>query len=165
MMSAVWVRGLAVSLWFAGALTATPVWAVPPAAPVERLHALFDAAWQRDLRDDPIAASYYGDTRFNDRWPDLSPAARERIRAADQQVLVDLATIPIQRLPAPERLNHELFRREYESRIEAARFHAEYFTMTAHDGVQTLNEVAENMPFDSVADYEIWLKRIEAAPA
>jgi len=143
----------------------TPAWAAPPMTPVKRLHALFDAAWERDLRDDPLAASYYGDNRFNDRWPDLSPATRERIQAGDRKVLAELTAIPVRQLPAAERLNHELFRRQYEDRIAAARFHAEYYTMTAHDGVQTLNEVAENMPFASVADYETWLERIEAAAA
>jgi hypothetical protein len=44
------------------------------AAPVPELHALFDSAWQRDLEDDPLAATQYGDRRYNDRLPDLSPA-------------------------------------------------------------------------------------------
>jgi len=134
-----------------------------PAA--KKLHALFESAWQRDLADDPLTATYYGDTRYNHRWPDLSNATRERIRAADRKVLSDLAALARSGLPASERLNHDLFRREYEERVALAPFRPEFYVVNATDGPQTLNETAENMPFHSVSDYETWLQRIEALPA
>jgi uncharacterized protein (DUF885 family) len=139
--------------------------AAEPATPAARLRALYESAWQRDLADDPLAATYYGDKRFNHRWPDIAPAARARSLAADKQVLVDLAAIPGAGLSPAEALNRDLFRRTYQTRIAAARFEPEFFAFNAHDGPQTLNEVAESMPFDGVADYETWLRRIEALPA
>ena len=141
-----------------------PAHAAGPATPAGRLHALYESAWQRDMADDPLAATYYGDQRFNHRWPDIAPATRERTLAADKQVLVDLAAIASVGLSPVERLNQELFHRGYQARVAAARFQPEFFAFNAHDGPQTLNEVAESLPFDSVADYETWLQRIEALP-
>ena len=88
------------------------------------LHALFDREWERDLADNPLSATYVGDTRYNDRWPDLSPAAQSARDAADAKVLDDLAAIPREQLPPAEQLNYDLFRHDYEMRKAAAPFHA-----------------------------------------
>ena len=48
------------------------------------LHALFDREWEWELTQDPLWASYLGDRRWNDRWPDISAAtlaARQAHRA------------------------------------------------------------------------------------
>jgi hypothetical protein len=55
-----------------------------PSAEVAKLHALFDAQWERALRDNPLAATYLGDPRYDDRWPDLTRANLDRIAAADR---------------------------------------------------------------------------------
>ena len=129
------------------------------------LHALFDREWERDLADNPLAATYIGETRYNDRWPDLSPTAQASRDAADAKVLDDLATIPREQLPPAEQLNYDLFKHDYEMRKEAAPFHGEYYSVEASGGPQSLNEVAEVMPFATVKDYETWLRRMKAVPA
>jgi len=129
------------------------------------LHALFDREWQRDLADNPISATYLGDTRYDDRLPDISPAAQAARDAADARVLDDLARIPRAALPPAEQLNYDLFRREYATRKEAVPFHAEYYSIAAGGGPQSLDELAEIMPFETVADYETWIRRMQAIPA
>ena len=129
------------------------------------LHALFDREWERDLSDNPLSATYIGDTRYNDRWPDISPAAQAARDAADAKVLDDLARIPREQLPPAEQLNYDLFRHDYETRKAAAPFHAEYYAVDASGGPQSLNEVADVMPFETVADYETWIRRMQALPA
>ena len=129
------------------------------------LHALFDREWERDLADNPLAATYIGETRYNDRWPDLSPTAQASRDAADAKVLDDLAAIPRGQLPPAEQLNYDLFKHDYEMRKEAAPFHGEYYSVEASGGPQSLNEVAEVMPFATVKDYETWLRRMKAVPA
>jgi hypothetical protein len=52
-----------------------------------RLHALFEAEWERGLREDPLQATYLGDHRFDDRWPDVSAAALGKKQAGDVAVL------------------------------------------------------------------------------
>ncbi len=142
----------------------------PAAAPAAEdasaaLHALFEREWERDLSDNPLAATYRGDSRYDDRWPDLDPAAQQRRDTADAQVLKDLAAIPRDQLPAADQLNYDLFKREYDDRVAAAPFRLEYYDIKAREGPQSLNETAELMPFQSVADYEMWLRRLAALPA
>ena len=143
-----------------------------PAAPlaagadaVAELHGLFEREWERDLADSPLKATYLGDRRYNDRLPDISPAAEDARAAADARVLEDLARIPRDALPPAEQLNYDLFRHEYETRKAARPFRPEYYSIEASNGPQSLNELAELVPFETVADYETWLRRMQAIPA
>ncbi|HET8692240.1 MAG TPA: DUF885 domain-containing protein [Steroidobacteraceae bacterium] len=129
------------------------------------LHALFDREWERDLADNPLMATYLGDTRYDDRLPDISPAAQSARDAADAKVLEDLARIPREALPPAEQLNYDLFRREYETRVAAVPFHTEYYSIEASNGPQSLDELAGLMPLQTAADYERWLSRMRAIPA
>jgi uncharacterized protein (DUF885 family) len=145
------------------ALSAAPLAARADA--VADLHALFDREWERDLADNPLAATYLGDPRYSDRLPDISPAAEDARAAADARVLEELARIPRESLPPAEQLNYDLFRHEYETRKAARPFHPEYYSIDAGNGPQSLNELAELVPFETVADYETWLRRMQAIPA
>jgi len=130
-----------------------------------RLEALFEREWERDLADNPLTATYRGDQRYDDRWPDISPAAQQSRDAADARVLYDLARIPLDQLTPAELLNYDLFRREYEDRAAAAPFHPEYYEIRAREGPQSLNEIAELMPFATAANYDVWLRRLATLPA
>ena len=156
-------RSSAILVVVLGALAASPLAASADA--VAELHALFDREWERDLADDPLSATYLGDPRYNDRLPDISPAAEAARNAADAKVLDDLARIPRERLSPAEQLNYDLFRHEYETRKAALPFHAEYYSIEASGGPQSLDELAELVPFESVADYETWIRRMRAIPA
>src|SRR5688572_27953220 len=127
---------------------------------VAKLHALFDSAWQRDLEENPISASYYGDLRYNDQWGDNSIAAREKSDARDRQVLADLAAIARASLPPAEQLNYDLFEREYRARTAAFAFKPYQYAITQRDGVQSLNEVTEFIPLQSAKHYEDWIARL-----
>ena len=156
-------RSLANLVFALVALAAAPIAASADA--VADLHALFDREWERHLVDNPLSATYLGDPRYNDRLPDISQAAEAARNAADARVLVDLARIPRERLPLAEQLNYDLFRHEYETRKAALPFHPEYYSIEASGGPQSLNELAELVPFESIADYETWIRRMQAIPA
>ncbi len=57
-----------------GLLTIDPAFAAKKAtnAPLVKL---FETTWQEDLADDPVGATALGDTRYNDKWPDLTQLA------------------------------------------------------------------------------------------
>lgn len=147
------------------ALLLAPLPAPAAGDAVEQLHTLFEREWERELADNPLVATYRGDTRYSDRWPDLRPEAQLARDTADQRVLADLARIARAALPAAEQQNYDLFRLRYADRVEAAPFHPEYYEVTARDGPQSLNEVAEQMPFETSADYDAWLRRLARLPA
>ena len=145
-------------------LTAVAATAKPAPGPAATLHRLFERAWEQDLANDPLSATYLGETRYNDRWPDVSRANLERIHGSDVTVVADLKRIPRAQLSRADQLNYELFLDGYQDRLAAWPFHLEAYSVDARGGVQTLNEVAELMPFETVADYETWLRRLAALP-
>ena len=139
------------------AATATTI-----ATDVERMHALFDNAWQRDLRENPLLATYAGDDRYNDRWPDVSVAALEASHRADLETLAALRALDRSVLPTDEQLNYDLFAREYEQRLRVWPFKPWLYSINHQGGIQTLSELAEQLPFQTLRDYEDWVARLRA---
>jgi len=132
--------------------------------PIQALHALFDATWQRDMAENPLLASYYGETAYNHLWPDLSPAAEARAHAANADALARLRALPRSALPAEEQLNHALFEHLLQARLALQPLHPEAYSITARDGPQSLNELSELMPLGSPAEVEVWLQRLQGLP-
>jgi len=132
--------------------------------PIKALHALFDATWQRDMAENPLLASYYGETAYNHLWPDLSSAAEARAHAANADALARLRALPRSALPAEEQLNHALFEHLLQARLALQPLHPEAYSITARDGPQSLNELSELMPLGSPAEVEVWLQRLQGLP-
>jgi uncharacterized protein (DUF885 family) len=133
----------------------------PRGAATERLYALFDAAWQKELADNPMMATYTGDTRYNDRWTDMSAAGIARRHQHDRDTLAALRAIPRDGLTPAEQLDYDLFAREYEQRLATHAFKPWLYQIEHMGGIQTLSETAEILPFQSVKDYEDWIKRLQ----
>ncbi|MEQ1439652.1 DUF885 domain-containing protein [Fontimonas sp. SYSU GA230001] len=131
---------------------------------VADLHALFDAEWQRTLRDSPETATYLGDARYDDRWTDWSAAAIERRHAADRAALDRLALIDREALPPAEQLNYDLFERQTREAVEAHAFRPFLLPLNQRGGIQTQDEILEVLRFDSTRAYENWLSRLQALP-
>jgi prolyl oligopeptidase len=134
----------------------------PPAAAA--LHALFAAEWEETLREDPVYASRLGDHRFDDRWPDVSRAARDHDDAHAREVLARVRAFDPSPLSADDRLSYELFRRKYELLVEGQPFHLDRLAIDQNGGVQNADDVAAALPFATVHDYEAWIARLRSLP-
>jgi uncharacterized protein (DUF885 family) len=138
--------------------------AAPAAAPAHAaLHALFDADYQRGLREDPLNASYVGDDRYNDQLPDLSPPAL----AASQQAVRDsrraLLAIERQALSGDDQLNYDIYLRELDEKLAGFRFHEERMPVTQQGGVHLLADgVLQLLRFERHKDYADWIARLQA---
>ena len=153
------MRLLVLSLSFLAAIA--PVRAAPAADGAEAtLHRLFEAEWERSMRENPLLATYLGDRRYDDRWPDLAPIALARSQAADRAVLDALGGIRSDSLSASDRLNQTLFRRLYQGKLDEHSWGLQYLPITQRDGVQSAHEMAELMPFATIDDYENWIVRL-----
>ena len=130
----------------------------------ERLAALFEAEWERTLRQQPTYASRLGDRRYDDRWPDLSVEALEAAHAADRRDLDALRAIPFDALTDAEQLDYRLFERRLEDRIEAFGHRAWLMPVGHRGGVQTRDQLGNRIRMSTVADYENWLTRLETLP-
>ena len=124
---------------------------------------LFDQVWQEDLVDDPIGATQLGDTRYNDKLPDLSMEAMEARNKRNYTRLQALRKIKKEKLEKADQLNYDLFDREIKGRIDAYTYKAHLYAIRTFDGPQLLTEVAEFAPFATVKDYDNWIARINAS--
>lgn len=136
-------------------------------AQVERLHALFDEAWEFDLKDDPVGASQLGDKRFNQEWADIGLETWKARDAKYEQFIRDAKAIDASALPEVEQLNRDLFIRMYQDQRDQIRFKA-YLRpldqLNYSGGVLTANEAAETVEFGSVQDYGDWIVRLRRLP-
>ena len=130
--------------------------------PAAALRDLFEQTWQRRLADAPTLATYLGDRRYNDRWEDLQPEAIEARQQQDVKTLQSLGTVPFAGLPVEEQLNHELFRRDLQDRIDGHRFKRELMPLDQLQGVHLSAQMLEFMRFETQQDYEHWLTRLQS---
>ncbi|MFN8755883.1 MAG: DUF885 domain-containing protein [Burkholderiales bacterium] len=162
---------VALSIWCAmcgvpvASATTTAGTAIKPAISHPALRTLVDRTWERSLRESPQTATYIGDVRFNDRWRDMRPEAIESRHQDDLRALTALNRIARAKLSPADQLNYDLFKRQLEERVASHRFKPWLYEISMGSGPQNLNEIAGNMPFDTVADYEKWLSRLRALPA
>ena len=147
-------------------LGAAPTAHADPAATAARLNTFYAAQWERQLREDPLGATANGDPRYNDRWPDLSPGTIEKQAAADRAALAELVAVDAGELSAPDRMNYDIIRRQFEDTVAVQRFKPWLYAID-HQGAingtanpQAASEIAELAPFATVHDYENWIARL-----
>ena len=129
----------------------------------ERLRELFAATWAYRMREYPEAATYSGYPGQNDRWTDLSAEAIARRRRELQAPLAALLTIPREELTAEERLSYDLFRRNCEEAIAAARFPKELLQITQLDGAHlAVAQMVRAMPKSTLKDGRDIVARLQA---
>jgi uncharacterized protein (DUF885 family) len=156
------------SIAVAGSLAALAILASPrigAAAPSDasaRLKQVFDEGWERNLRENPLAATYLGDTRYDALWPDVSPDALARYNAEDKATVATIDAFDPATLNADDRLNRDLFRRMYDDGLEAYAYGNQYLAVNHMEGVQTEDQLVELLQFTSVKDYENLLSRLQS---
>jgi uncharacterized protein (DUF885 family) len=145
----------------AAAQTATPARTGAAAA----LHNIFDREWEWEITQDPLWASYLGDRRFNDKWPDMSIAAINARQAHREGVLKELRAIRRDELTPADQLNYDLFRHQYQIGVEGFQHRQHLIRTSTLDGVQGTEFVVDSLRFQTVKDFEDWLARLDAFPA
>lgn len=133
----------------------------------ERLHALFDAAWEQRLVDLPEYATFFGVPGYDDRWTDISPAAVADRRARAGIPLEVLHTIDRDDLAEADRLSWDVFEHQARSDADEAAFPNDHLAIIGPLG-HPASEVAQTlaaMQLHTVAGQADVLARLRAAPA
>ena len=128
------------------------------------LHELFAAEWDYQMEQHPTWASTLGDRRWNDRWSDISLEAIFKRHDHDIETLAKLTKIDRAALAPADQLNFDLFKRNYENEIEGFQYRWYLLPLNQLGGVHTVNELADDLRFETVKDYEDWLARLRALP-
>ncbi|HEV2492713.1 MAG TPA: DUF885 domain-containing protein [Terriglobia bacterium] len=130
----------------------------------QALHQLFASEWDYQMERHPTWASTLGDRRWNDRWEDVSLPAIEGDHKHDVQILERLKTIDRGQLSPSDRVNFDLFRREYEMNAEGYTFHWYLVPLNQRGGIQTADDLGNSLRFSTLKDYEDWIGRLRAFP-
>jgi uncharacterized protein (DUF885 family) len=122
-----WLRRCAlVAMFFAaGGAVAQPTQG--DAAETARLHELFDADWQWNMRTFPEWATYVGDHRYGDRLNDRSLQAEDTYFAYARDRLARLRAIDRAKLSSNDRVSYDILVRDTMEWIESE----------AHRGMRT----------------------------
>jgi uncharacterized protein (DUF885 family) len=128
------------------------------------LHDLFASEWDYWMEQYPTWASSLGDRRWNDRWEDRSLHAIEKRNRHNLEVLAKLKAIDQESLSASDRLNYKLFFNDYENAVEEYAYRLYLIPFNQLHGIQTADELADALRFETVKDYEDWLARLRGLP-
>ncbi|HEX8170903.1 MAG TPA: DUF885 domain-containing protein [Thermoanaerobaculia bacterium] len=132
---------------------------------VARLHALFDKTWERQLREDPLAATSVGRHEFNDRLPSMTMADLERRAKDTRATLAELAAIDRAKLPADEQINYDIFRSQLANDVAGFELGDYQMPFTADSGFHTgFARLGSEVPLATVKDYENYIARLRAWP-
>ena len=152
---------------------AAPVAPEPPAAAVaaaadagQQLNALFERYFEDMLRLNPVMATYIGDHRYDDQLPNsIGPAYRAESKALNERYLAEVKAIDPAALSPADRISYDIFIRERERERAAERFPSHLLPINQAGSMITfmpsLGSGKNAQPFDTVEDYERWLKRLD----
>jgi uncharacterized protein (DUF885 family) len=134
------------------------------------LHALFAEYWEQHLERNPLAATFQGDHRYNDRLPDQQSAeARADTLAFQRRWLQRIEAIAPDSLPESARLSRETFVRDMRITIEGERFPGWMQPLNQFNSFPNqfamLGSGSGAQPFATVQDYDNWLARAGNIPA
>lgn len=128
------------------------------------LHKLFDEDWDYQMEQHPTTASVLGDRRWNTVWDDSSIAAFEKRQEHRLGVQGQLKKIDRQKLSSADQLNYDLFLKELGNDIEEFKFRTYLLPINQRGGIQSADELAELLRYQTVKDYEDWVARLRTFP-
>ena len=130
----------------------------------KQLYALFDVEWEHNLKNSPTFASSQGDRRYNDKWKDNSLSAFAKRHRHNIGTLLKIEKIDRSKLSISDKLNYDLFKKDYEQSIERYKFKGYLLPINQRGGIQTAQQTARFIPLKTVKDYEDWLTRLNNFP-
>ncbi|TFW23865.1 DUF885 domain-containing protein [Duganella callida] len=141
-----------------------------PATP-EKMNQLYADYWEDYLRENPIAATYNGDQRYNNRFGAVTSAEeRAQTRALAEKYLARSAEFDPTPLPPEDRISYDLLRYRLQQVLDGLRFPTDLIPVDQFSGLHLtmaqLGSGTSAQPFQTVQDYDNWLQRAAGyAPA
>ncbi len=144
----------------------------------QRFTALAADHWEWYERDSPISAAFFGNNRYNDRLTDESPEAVRARKAHWRDLLTQLRSFDAAQLSPQNRVSLQVLTTIAANRTRIDRFFADlpfcagnfslfmgWSPITQMYGPHFfLPQLAKSAPSRTVADYDAYLKRLDAIP-
>ena len=117
------------------------------------------------MRSSPIAASFFGDKRWNDQLDDFSQKFIDDDLAQAKKDVARFEAIDTTGFPEQEKLNKTLMVRDLQMQLEGARFKEWEMPVSQFNGAQIdLPQLVTILSFESVKDYEDYISRLKQMP-
>jgi len=132
---------------------------------VQKLHALFDRAWETSLRESPLFATSVGRHEYDDRLPSVTPEDLQRRYEQTKAELTELKQIDRSKLPADEMVNYDMFQRQLDESIEGYELGDYQMPINADSGFHSgFSRLPQEVPLATVKDYENYISRLRQWP-
>jgi uncharacterized protein (DUF885 family) len=132
----------------------------------EQLKNVIAEEWEFELRDSPLAATEYGDYRYNDKIDDLSPAHALRTEKELETFRARVNAIDVTGFPEQDQLNKTLLAYQIHDELEAIALKNYEMPLDQINGIHLyFAQLPSLVPLDSVKHYEDYLARLRAIPA
>lgn len=129
------------------------------------LQSVVDAHWAAAMADNPEYASSLGEHGGDGRLRDNSIGADDRAAVRAEGFRKQLLAIADGGLTADERTDKAILLDMIGKQIEGVKFGQRMMLFTTYDGWhQNFAGLADNSPFNTIADYESYLSRLAAYP-
>jgi uncharacterized protein (DUF885 family) len=131
----------------------------------DALKKLLAEEWEFELHESPMAATYYGDNRFDDKIDDLSIAETLRQDKAERDFLARLEAIDSTDFPEQEQLNKALLARKIRQGIDDDTLKTYEMPLDQFNGVHlALAQLPAVVPTGSTKNFEDYLARLHEIP-
>jgi uncharacterized protein (DUF885 family) len=157
------------ALAFAFAAGQAEAAAVTQADQAARLDAIYEQYWEEYLELNPIAATFQGDPRYNDRMPNtLSEEYRRKTHEFNARWLKTVEAIGPEGLEGQDLASYQMFVRDAKLELEGEKFPdwlqpVDQFRNRANLMAQ-FGSGTSAQPFKTVKDYDDWRKRASQIP-
>jgi len=142
---------------------AFPAWAQTPD---QRVTKVIADVWAFRLADEPLLAVMTGQGQSPDRLFSYSEAAFQKRHAFYQQKLTELKALPAQQLTAANRTNASLLIYLLDSYVSDYKLKTYLNPLLAEGGPHTdLSFIPAQLPFQTVADYDRYIRMLMGFPA
>jgi uncharacterized protein (DUF885 family) len=131
------------------------------------LDSLYKSYYEDYLRLNPLLATSLGDARYNDQLPNsITAEHRNRVKDFYTRYRSQLLTFDPATLSDNDRLSYDILMHQCDINLEGLQFNDDLMPMNQLRSLPTqmaqLASGTGNQPFKTVADYENWMKRVDA---
>ena len=162
------IKQAVITLLSSSTLLFAPWAAAKPSGVESRLaeqNALFEEAYQSDLKTHPELATAYGDYRYNDQLNDYSLEGINSQHERDVGYLKRLNAISTAGFGEQDVMSHKVMARALEQRIADYGFKEYEMPVNQMNGPQVhLADLALAVPLDTVKQYEDYISRLHQIP-
>lgn len=131
------------------------------------LEEIFKNYYQERLTFFPVDATANGDNRFNDKlYADFTDSYRDKLAVFYNRYKQEIAKVNRAGLTTKEQVDYDCFVYDINQSLESFKFHSNYMPLGQIGGFHLwfaqMGSGTSIQPFKTVADYDNWLKRMQA---